>query len=292
MHSYIARIKRCTRSRRGPQGQGGLVSADDSVLAAGGPLHRRFGKRVSRGASARPRYALTPLLATHELVFNTHRPPFADKRLRRAANEALDRDALATAIGGLPTDQILPPGMPGFRDARLYPLHGRDLRAARRLAAGRARPAVLYVCRSPRCRAVGELVRDDLARIGIRLTVRSFSNTLAQTRAHPPGLGFDLLLTRISSKYPDPVDFLRRALQGNGGARASATLRRAKRLDGAPRAATMGAADVNLMRSVVPVAPLATGAVPELFSSRIGCQTAQPVYYGVDLAAMCLGNEE
>jgi ABC-type oligopeptide transport system substrate-binding subunit len=137
---------------------------------------------------------------------------------------------------------------------------------------------------------VGELVRDDLARIGIRLTVRSLADPLAHARAHPGR--FDLLFTGTSAKYPDPVGFLRRALHGNGGSRASALLRHAARLDGTRRAAAIGAADVGLMRAVVPVAPLATDAAPELFGARVGCRIAQPVYFGVDLAAMCIRHRE
>jgi hypothetical protein len=35
-------------------------------------------------------------------------------------------------------------------------------------------------------------------------------------------------------------------------------------------------------------APFATFYVPELFSARVGCKVFQPVYFGVDLAALCL----
>jgi hypothetical protein len=28
--------------------------------------------------------------------------------------------------------------------------------------------------------------------------------------------------------------------------------------------------------------------VPELFSARVGCKLFQPIYFGVDLAALCL----
>jgi hypothetical protein len=34
--------------------------------------------------------------------------------------------------------------------------------------------------------------------------------------------------------------------------------------------------------------PFATFYVPELFSARVGCKVFEPVYFGVDLAALCL----
>jgi ABC-type transport system substrate-binding protein len=47
--------------------------------------------------------------------------------LRRAVNWALDRPQLVRQHGylaGARTDQILPPGMPGYRNWQLYPLTG------------------------------------------------------------------------------------------------------------------------------------------------------------------------
>lgn len=59
--------------------------------------------------------------------------------MRRAFNFALDRAALArnaeAGFSSQPTDQLLPPAMPGFR-ADIYPLDGPDVTRARRLASG------------------------------------------------------------------------------------------------------------------------------------------------------------
>ena len=80
-------------------------------------------------------------------------------RLRRAVNFAIDRRALAanTGVGevGRPTDQHIPPGLPGFEDAAIYPLGGPDLPAARRLAGSERRRAVLYTCDFPAAPATG-----------------------------------------------------------------------------------------------------------------------------------------
>ena len=58
-------------------------------------------------------------------TFNTRRGPFADVRLRRAVNFAMDRRALAlqTGVGevGRPTDQHIPPGLPGSKTRRSTP---------------------------------------------------------------------------------------------------------------------------------------------------------------------------
>ena len=92
--------------------------------------------------SAPGRYRLTPNNWTERLVLNPHRPLFADARLRRAVAYALDRRALASGLAGVivfPTSDVLPPGAPGARGVRAYPL-GSDPSVARRLIGGRRRP--------------------------------------------------------------------------------------------------------------------------------------------------------
>ena len=57
--------------------------------------------------------------------------------LAKAVNYAIDRTAMLAQGGylaGKRTDQILPPGIAGFRDANLYPLKGPDLATAKKWA--------------------------------------------------------------------------------------------------------------------------------------------------------------
>ena len=65
--------------------------------------------------------------------------------MRRAVQYALDRQALVDAdpAGGLPATRLLSPAIHGYDETALYPPRG-DLRAARRLAAGKKGTAVIY----------------------------------------------------------------------------------------------------------------------------------------------------
>lgn len=82
----------------------------DPSLAPGAAVAREF----SQPAAGHPRrYFATPLLATDELAFDTKHGLFADARMRQAVNYALDRPALATALGDLVAANYLPPGLPG-----------------------------------------------------------------------------------------------------------------------------------------------------------------------------------
>jgi ABC-type oligopeptide transport system substrate-binding subunit len=80
--------------------------------------------RARYGAARRvtgQRFFASPWTIVQHLAFNTARA-VRDPRLRRAVGFALDRNALVAqrrADGpSLPTDQYLPPGLPGFRDGR------------------------------------------------------------------------------------------------------------------------------------------------------------------------------
>src|SRR5262249_24123077 len=109
-------------------------------------LARLFGPKSAAAKAGHQRYFVNPELETTYLALNTSRPLFSDTRLRRAVNFALDRRALArtgafgSSVAAL-TDQLLPPGMPGFHDAHIYP-YSRDLQKARRLARGHGGQAV------------------------------------------------------------------------------------------------------------------------------------------------------
>ena len=105
----------------------------------------------------RSQFFVKPGLVLRGYHLNISRPLFHDNlALRQAVNFAVDRPAivrqggLASPLLGRPTDQYLPPSMPGFEDAHLYPLDGPDLRKARALARGHTRSgkAVLLDTRS------------------------------------------------------------------------------------------------------------------------------------------------
>ena len=91
----------------------GISHVFDPLLTPQGRSPRSTGPRT------RPRGVLllrdaAPL--TGFFAFNASRPPFSDPDVRRAAALAIDREAIAAIWGNAPTDQFLPPVMPGFED--------------------------------------------------------------------------------------------------------------------------------------------------------------------------------
>ena len=161
---------------------------------------------------------LKPGLTLRMLAFNSARPLFRNNPgLRKAVNLALDRRALVSTGGALvsrPSDQYLPSIMPGFKDADVYPLERPDLQRARALANGNLRSgkAVLYVNSSPIPMAIGQLVRQQLAKIGLDVEVKgipihsasaAYFNKLA-TAGEPWDIAFGLW----SPSYIDPFAYI------------------------------------------------------------------------------------
>jgi peptide/nickel transport system substrate-binding protein len=276
-------------------------------------LARRYGSGSPAAKAGRQRFfvnAGTPQLATHWLALNTSRPLFSDARVRRAVNYALDRRAIAR-IGafyterGTPTDQLLPPGMPGFRDARIYPFTP-DLAKARTLARGLGGHGVLYTCTTPQCQQAAQIVQANLEAIGIGLDVKSFTIGAMFARLEK-GEPYDAALAGWIPHYPDPADFLNlfygpsidpkgNTLWSNSNSSQfddpsyNGRLEAAARLSGSQRYSAYAALDADLARKAAPFAALFNASELDFFSSRMGCHVYQPVY-GVDLAALCIRRE-
>ena len=282
--------------------QNGLVNTIEPDEVA--RLDRLYGAHSKAAAAGDQRLFIAPQLTSYFLVFNTTKAPFDDARLRRAVNFAVDRGAIASApfpgTTGRPADQILPPGLPGYADAAIYPLGGPDLQRARELAAGLDTPAVLYVCNLPECTQLGETLRANLARIGIDLEVRAFPIGEMFERIHAPGEPVDLALYNYIADYPDPYDFINFLFHEESdlskaglftglfaGTDFDRRMNEAAALTGDERYRTYAALEHDLIAKGAPIVPYASGTTVSLFSERIGCQVQQPIY-GIDLGRLCL----
>jgi peptide/nickel transport system substrate-binding protein len=255
-------------------------------------LAQRFGVNRSR-------FFVQPGWVTHGFVLNTARPLFRDNpRLRRAVNFAVDRAAMRRAGGSELqselTDQYLPTGFPGFRDAQIYPLQRPDLRRARELARGNTRSgkAVLFTVASPPRLAAAQSLKRDLARIGLAVEVVGVPRPAYFGRLGATG-AYDIGFSPWAPDYTDPFAILNIKFDGrfigswNWGrfddVDANRALRHAASLDGPARYAAYAALDSRLAREFAPMIAVEALNEATLVSARVGCIT-QPF----DLAAVCL----
>jgi YVTN family beta-propeller protein len=261
-------------------------------------LETRFGPGSAAARKGRQQFFTSVSTELDYLILNTTRSPFSNVRLRRAASLAVDRAALA-AGGNLAgsfdrvADGYLPPGIPGHTGRRIFHPHG-DVAAARRLAPGGTRTAVMYTCNTPPCARAGQIVKNDLARIGIAVDVRQFPIGVMFTREQRPAEPFDIGLGGWGADYLDPSDFLNYALATPGVSGPpfrdpafEGRLAAAARLSGPRRYLTYGKLATALARDSSPWIAFGNATFDSFFSARIGCQIEQPLT-GTDLAALCL----
>jgi ABC-type oligopeptide transport system substrate-binding subunit len=262
-------------------------------------LRTRYG--AARGA-ARPHFVENPSTGVAYLAFNTARRPFADARLRRAVNFALDRKALVAEQGtlgpSLPTDQYLPPGLPGFRDGSSYPPGG-DLAIARRLAGRRHHHITLITTDFPPFPQRAQIVQSNLAKIGIAVDIHQLSLTQLYKHAWDPHASWDLAAVGWAPNVPDPVDVLNPLLRGPSAQNTlgnfahfddpayNRRLDTAARLTGPARVAVYAKLDADLISKAAPMAAIGVWLDRDLFSARIGCQKYESIY-GIDLATLCI----
>ena len=175
-------------------------------------LEQQYGPGSEAARAGRQQLFTGTRPAVNFFVFKTQSGPFADPRLRRAVNYAIDRPKLAKNTGfgfrGNPTDQYIPPEIPGFEDAAVYPLDGPDLAKARRLAGDERHDAVLYTCNRPDCIPVTEILRSNLDAIGIDLEVRRFPEDVYFDALAAPDRPWDLARYGWAMDYADPFNFI------------------------------------------------------------------------------------
>jgi ABC-type oligopeptide transport system substrate-binding subunit len=253
------------------------------------------------------RFFVRPGFTLRMLAFNSARPVFHDNaNLRKAVNFALNRRAIVDGTNGprasVPSDQYLPAAMPGFRNANIYPLERADLEKARELARGNLRGGrvVLYTNSSYLPMTFGQIVRRQLAEIGLDVEVRGFPLHTASAAYYDKlaraGEPWDLALGLWQPAYVDPYAYLNQLLDGryiggtnfthfNSRAYNQRMRQTASVQQSSERRRAYGALDVRLARDAAPLAAVDFLKEPTLVSKRVGCIVLRPV---LDLTAVCL----
>jgi ABC-type oligopeptide transport system substrate-binding subunit len=151
---------------------------------------------------------------------------------------------------------------------------------------------VLYTCDRPACTEQAQIIKNDLAAIGVRVVVKAFQADVLFTRLATPGEPFDISYGGWMADYPDPQSVLDPLLQNSSNLPPfddpsyRAKLRATARLSGPERYLRYARLDRDLARNAAPLAAYDNPYSHELFSARMGCQTYG--FYGIDLAALCI----
>jgi ABC-type transport system substrate-binding protein len=229
-------------------------------------------------------------------------------RTRKAVNYVVNRPASLAARGafaGTPTNQILPPTMPGFHNWRKeigYPTGRPNVAAAKKLKPKKCN-IVFYASTSPISVAITQIIKSDLNKIGISSNIKLFPFAVRIAKEGHRGEPFDLDLQAWGADYPDPVDFIDILLNGNNIAAENNNnnayfnnktfnnkMELAGRISNLPkRYAAWAVIDRDVMKNQAPLAPLFFRTVREFTSSRVKNYSYQPIYAQMNFNAVSLG---
>jgi len=258
----------------------------DAAFGSDRGLIRKYGINNSR-------FWVTPGLTVATLVFNSARPLFRrNPALRRAVNVALERSHLINdkSVWKV-TDQLLPPGVAGFTDHKIYPPMG-DPARAKVLAAGNQRSgkAVFYAPDTPLAISCAQCVSERLAEIGLDVEIRPIGEwTTASAyrgRLGDPDEPWDMAFVVWTPDFVDPYGYINRLLdtQDVGGTNLArfdeseyvGPMRRAASLQGAERTRAYAQLDLQLSRDAAPIVPFLVLNEATLVSARVGCMLLRP----------------
>ena len=278
--------------------------ADYDMSGLPSTSHATLAKEFGIHHSGTGRYYVNSGLNVDYVALNTSRSAFKTSAVRRAMNYATDRPALLRVRGylaGKRTDQILPPGIAGFRDANIYPIKGANYAKAQSLAGNKCGNVTLYTTTSNTGQALAQVLKFNMTKIGCSVDVKSLQGFQIYTAAGTKGEPFDAALVGWFADYPDPYDFVDVLLNGNNihatnnnnlayfnNPAYNAKMNAAARLVGPKRYSTYGELDVDIMKNQAPWAAYDNRNVREFVSARTGGYIYSPAYGIADLTTFFL----
>jgi peptide/nickel transport system substrate-binding protein len=278
--------------------------------AAGGIPPASYAEAAQKYGLNKGQFWVKPQLGVSYLAFNHDRSMFKGANgtaLAKAINYAIDRKALLVQSGylaGKRTDQILPPGMAGFRDANLYPLKGPDLATAKKWMAKSGvkdgTTVELYTSNRGAAPLQAQIYQFNLKQIGLTVNTHLFARAVQIEKEGTRGEPFDVTTEGWIADYADPYDFINVLLSGDSlhasnnnnvayfnDPTFNKAMRAASLQSGAQRYSAYGNLDVKMFAQNPPWAARSNFNDRILVSSRVGCFTFNSTY-SVDLAALCL----
>ncbi len=263
-------------------------------------LATQFG--VHKGGNFR--YFVNTGINTTYLALNTSRPAFSKVSLRKGVNWGVDRPAMLRVAGkfaGTRTDQILPPNIQGFRDAKLYPIKGADPTRAKQIAGNATDTITILHTTSATSTARAQVLQYNLTQMGLKVVLKPQPFAVAIKTAGTKGSDFDMFLIAWFADYPDPFDFINVLLDGQNiqdsnnsnysylnNPTFNKRMEAASKLSGQARYVAYGKLDVDMMKTAAPWAPLSNGNIREFVAGRISNYIFHPVYGGAVMNALAI----
>jgi len=230
-------------------------------------------------------------------ALNDARAPTDNVNVRKALNYALGRIPLANVYGpytGTPTDQLLQPGIPGYRKLTLYGNYPNVAKAEQvgGSALKTAPPVDLYYNGLSQTRTQeAELMESEIQAIGLKVTMDPETTGDYYGPLETNGTKYNIAATYSCVDFPDPVQYFDSVLAAQdylhfSNASFTKAAEHAASLSGSARARAYAALDKQLMTTYAPGVPLYVPTVRYLTSKRVHNYTYSLVLNGPILNAM------
>jgi ABC-type transport system substrate-binding protein len=251
------------------------VKAGQSDLDIGGNVPTSSASLAKQYGVNKGRFQVGPTSCMSYMSMNNARAPFNNLALRKAVNWAIDRPAQVRLLGayaGKRTDQILVPGIPGYKPYNVYALKGADVAKAKQVggSAIASAPEINFVHTTSQVSTNRAQVAEyNLRQVGFKVKdVPTPATTFYQV------VGARNTTYNMTSNggwcadYFDPYDYINvifngRNIQANNNvfysyfnnATFNAQMDHAANLSGAARAKAYAKLDEELMVKYAPVVP-------------------------------------
>jgi ABC-type oligopeptide transport system substrate-binding subunit len=260
----------------------------------GSPLAEDYVNNVPAGyvAPSGMSVVAAPTTQVQYLALNTSRVPFNVVEVRRAAAFALDRNALSSVLGWVPTDQFVSPLLPGYQDSDVYPLGGNQ-QTAQQLLNG-AHPSVVLCHQSNAIGQVALNAKAMLEQAGFQVTEIVPPGSYFSYIANPNNC--DLAMTGWSPDYPDPSQVLQPLFYGGSPNNISffSDPNYNQRFLDAPtmspesaRLAEYASLDAQISFDA-PAIPIGYGVRRDAFSDRTQCRYLSQALFGYAVNRFCI----
>jgi peptide/nickel transport system substrate-binding protein len=239
-------------------------------------------------------------------AFNTTRAPFNSLKARQAVNWALDRPAMVRIFGKLGakrSDQILVPGVPGYKPYNLYAFRGANIAVAKKIDPSLAGQTVtVFHSLSSIAINIAQIASFNLSKIGMSTKDKPVPGSIYYKTLGNKGVDFDLARAGWCADYFDPFDYVNVNLDGrsiqesnnvNFAYMNSASLNKlmdaAANLTGSARAAAYQKLDYTIMKDYAPWVPYTIINGVFFVSARVHNYVYSSYFAEPDLNALSVG---
>ena len=253
-------------------------------------------------------FKVGPTACVEYILLNTARAPTDNLAVRKALNWGIDRPALLRLLGkyaGQRTDQLLVPGIPGYKPFKIYAFAGANSAKAKQIGGSAlANAPAVNVVHSTSAAGVSSAqeMEFNLKQMGLKFNDVPTPGTVYYNTLETKGTSYNLARAGWCADYFDPFDYINvlldgRSIQANNNTDMSylnapalnKQMDAAAALSGKARAEAYAALDLTVMRDYAPWVPYEVVNQRFYISKRVGNWIYSTYFGEPDFNAMTVG---